>query len=128
MNLPMSRRTLLLTIAIMEMVLQTSTAATIHRSQIRIRDPFVLPDPESRTYFIYSSTDWGSETDQQRKAVIVYRSKDLENWEMPTPVFEVPTNHWGRESIWAPEVHRLNGKYYLFVTLTSKEQLPTPEG
>jgi hypothetical protein len=62
----------------------TTNADTVHRSEIRIRDPFVLPDPASQTYFIYSSTDWGSEAEQHRKAVIVYRSKDLENWESPT--------------------------------------------
>jgi len=103
-------------------------AETTHRSQIRIRDPFVLPDPASRTYFIYSSTDWGSESEQRQKVVIVYRSKDLENWEAATPVFFVPENYWARESIWAPEVHRYGGKFYLFVTFTSKDLLPTPEG
>ena len=106
----------------------TSMAATTHRSQVRIRDPFVLPDPETKTYYIYNSTDWGSEAEQQAKAVIVYRSKDLDNWEAPVPVFQLPPDHWARESIWAPEVHRYQGKYYLFVTLTSKELLATPPG
>jgi arabinan endo-1,5-alpha-L-arabinosidase len=115
-------------IALSVLFAATASTATVHRSQIRVRDPFVLPEPATQTYFIYSSTDWGSEAEQQRKAVIVYRSKDLENWESPTPAFEVPDGHWGRESIWAPEVHRYGGKYYLFVTLTSKDLLPTPEG
>lgn len=106
----------------------TSFAATTHRSQIRIRDPFVLPDPETKTYYIYSSTDWGSDAIQQTKAVIAYRSKDLDNWETPTPVFQVPAAHWARESIWAPEVHRYEGKYCLFVTLTSRDLLPTVPG
>jgi arabinan endo-1,5-alpha-L-arabinosidase len=113
---------------ISSLAMRVAAAETVHRSHIRVRDPFVLPDPDTKTYLIYSSTDWGNETEQRRKAVIVYRSKDLENWETPTPVFEVPESHWGRESIWAPEVHRFNGKFYLFVTLTSKELLPTPEG
>ncbi len=108
--------------------LSTFAATTTHRSQIRIRDPFVLPDPDSKTYFVYSSTDWGSPAEQQSKAVIAYRTKDLENWEAPIAVFSVPENHWARESIWAPEVHPYLGKYYLFVTLTSKDLLATPEG
>ena len=82
----------------------TGTAATVHRSQIRIRDPFVLPDPATQTYYLYNTTDWGSAAAQQTKAVIVYRSRDLENWETPTPVLSVPEDHWARESIWAPEV------------------------
>lgn len=114
--------------ALMLSTLLLPAAETTHRSQIRIRDPFVLPDPASQTYFIYSTTDWGSESEQRQKAVIVYRSKDLENWEAPAPVFSVPENHWARETIWAPEVHRYRGKFYLFVTLTSKDLLPTPEG
>lgn len=124
----MKMKTLFWSAAVGATLAVTAMAATTHRSQVRIRDPFVLPDPASKTYNIYSSTDWGSEAEQQAKAVIVYRSKDLENWETPTPVFQVPPDHWARESIWAPEVHRYQGNYYLFVTLTSKELLTTPPG
>jgi Glycosyl hydrolases family 43 len=98
------------------------------RSEVRIRDPFVLPDPATETYYIYSSTTPGIDSLEPHKAVVVYPSKDLETWEAPTTVFEVPLDHWGRETVWAPEVHRFNGKYYLFVTLTSKDTLPTPAG
>ena len=45
-----------------------------------------------------------------------------------SPAWAVPAGHWGRETVWAPEVHRYQGKYYLFVTLTSSDTLPTPEG
>jgi beta-xylosidase len=106
----------------------SAAAGSVHRSEVRVRDPFVLADPETKTYYIYNSTDWGSEAEQKRKAVVVYRSKDLEHWEAPTPVFEVPEGHWARETIWAPEVHRYRGRYYLFVTLTSKDTLTTPPG
>ena len=104
-------------------------AATVLRSETRIRDPFVFPDSETRTYYIYGTTTAGIfDGNIERKAVMVFKSKDLDHWEEPVPVFEVPTNHWGRETVWAPEVHRYNGRYYLFVTLTSKQTLPTPEG
>ena len=106
----------------------SAEAGTVLRSEVRIRDPFVLADRETKAYSIYNTTDWGSETEQKRKAVVVYRSKDLEHWEAPTTVFEVPEDHWARETIWAPEVHLYRGRYYLFVTLTSKDTLPTPPG
>ena len=64
----MNRRSLaffVVAISALSAVTATATAATVHRSQIRIRDPFVLPDPATQTYFIYSSTDWGSEAEQQ---------------------------------------------------------------
>jgi beta-xylosidase len=59
---------------------------------------------------------------------MVFKTKDLENWEDPEPVWEVPADHWGRETVWAPEVHLYRWRYYLFVTITSKDTLPTPEG
>ena len=99
-----------------------------HRSALRIRDPFVLPDPASGTYYIYTATTQGIDSAEPRKGVDVYRSKDLDHWEGPTPVFEVPAGFWADQAVWAPEVHRYRGRYYLFVTLTSKQTLPTPPG
>ncbi len=105
------------------------SAATTQRSEIRIRDPFVLPDSASGTYYIYGTTTSGIfDGNIERKAVMVFKTKDLDNWEKPIPVFEIPENHWGRETVWAPEVHFYNGRYYLFITITSKQTLPTPDG
>ena len=98
------------------------------RSDVRIRDPFVLPDPATGTYYVYSSTTHGIDSAEPRKEVVVYATRDLENWDPPRTVFEVPRGHWGRETVWAPEVHRYQGRYYLFVTLTSADPLPTPDG
>ena len=99
-----------------------------HRSQIRIRDPFVLPDPAAKVYYIYGSTNRGLSPSDARKEVVVYKTRDLEDWGEPITAWAVPAGHWGRETVWAPEVHRYQGKYYLFVTLTSTDTLPTPEG
>ena len=107
---------------------QQPSAATEHRSEIRIRDPFVLPDTQTKTYYMYSSTTHGMDSREPRKAVVVYKSRDLEHWSAPVTVLEVPEGHWGRETVWAPEVHRYNDRYYLFVTLTSTDPLPTPTG
>jgi len=104
-------------------------AATTHRSEIRIRDPFVLPDPEAGIYYIYGTITSGIfAAGVERKAVMLFKTRDLDNWEDPVPVWEVPAEHWGRETAWAPEVHAYNSKYYLFVTLTSDKTLPTPPG
>ena len=99
-----------------------------HRSEIRIRDPFVLPDRDERVYYIYGSTNRGLSPTDTRKEVVVYRTADLENWGEPITAWSVPAGHWARETVWAPEVHRYKGRYYLFVTLTSAEPLPTPPG
>ena len=99
-----------------------------HRSQIRIRDPFVLPDPDAKVYYIYGSTNRGLSPTDARKEVVVYKTRDLEDWGEPITAWAVPEGHWARETVWAPEVHRYKGRYYLFVTLTSTDPLPAPEG
>ncbi|MEO7702991.1 MAG: glycoside hydrolase family 43 protein [Opitutus sp.] len=108
-----------------------SLAAVAHaatpKSEIRIRDPFVLPDRATQTYYIYGTTTAGIfDGGIERKAVMVFKSKDLLQWENPVPVWEVPADHWGRETVWAPEVHAYHGRYFLFVTITSTDTLPTP--
>ena len=107
---------------------QGPSAESGHRSQIRIRDPFVLPDLDAKVYYIYGSTNRGLSPTDERKEVVVYKTADLENWGEPITAWAVPPTHWARETVWAPEVHRYNGRYYLFVTLTSTESLPTPPG
>ena len=105
----------------------TATADTLSRTNIRIRDPFVLPDPATQTYYVYGTTTSGIfDGNVERKAVMVFQTKDLQNWGAPTPVWEIPADHWGRETVWAPEVHAYQGRYYLFATVTSHETLPTP--
>lgn len=101
------------------------TAATTHRSQIRIRDPFVLPVPAEGIYYAYGTTTAGIfDGNIERKAVLAFPTKDLNFWQDPVVVWEVPEDHWGRETVWAPEVHQYRGRYYLFVTITSNETLP----
>src|SRR4051812_14623816 len=81
-------------------------AAELLRTDVRIRDPFVLPDPATQTYYVYGTTTAGIfDGGVERKAVVAYKTKDLQHWEDPVPVWEVPADHWGRETVWAPEVH-----------------------
>lgn len=87
-----------------------------HRAQdIHIRDPFVLPMAEEGNYYLFGTTD----PDPWNKPGIgfdSYVSKDLVTWEGPHRVFTPPTGFWGTHDFWAPEVHRYQGKYYLFAT------------
>jgi GH43 family beta-xylosidase len=59
-----------------------------------------------------------------RHAVAAYTSKDLATWTGPTIVFETPAEWWADRSIWAPEMHAYNGKYYLFLTFDSTHKFP----
>ena len=84
--------------------------------EIRIRDPFILPDEATRTYYLYRSGG-------AKAGVLAYASTDLENWNGPFQVFRMPDGFWGNRTIWAPEVHHYRGKYYLFATFNSLEKV-----
>lgn len=82
---------------------------------IRIRDPFILPHPETETYFLYGTTDenvWGG----KGTGFDVYKSKDLENWDGPYPAFRPNGNFWADHHFWAPEVHFYGGRFYMFAS------------
>ena len=88
-------------------------AASFTRAEFRIRDPFVLA--EGGVYYLYESKPWDG-----GRGVFVRRSTDLEHWTEKSQVMRVADDLPVRK-VWAPEVHKYNGAYYLFVTLTMAE-------
>jgi alpha-L-rhamnosidase len=90
-------------------------------SDIRVRDPFILADGETRTYYLYAQGGNRRNQDDADHGVDVYRSRDLVNWSEPKVVFERPKDgFWGKPAIWAPEVHKLDGAYYMFATFKGR--------
>ena len=117
----MRKNVLLLSAALSAVLLQTGCVssrktipgATIARSDFRIRDPFVLA--ENGVYYLYESKPWDG-----GRGVFVRMSTDLENWTDKRHVMRVAEDLPVRK-VWAPEVHKYNGAYYLFVTLTMEK-------
>ena len=100
-----------------DLVMQVGQALTTEKlSEMRIRDPFILAEPATKTYYLYRSGG-------AKAGVLAFTSKDLDTWTGPLTVFQIPEGFWADQAIWAPEVHRYRGKYYLFVTFTSRQQL-----
>jgi GH43 family beta-xylosidase len=93
----------------------------IRADSLRIRDPFIYTHQESNTYLMYAQT--GNRSTSDFIGVEVYTSKDLILWEEPEPVLVLPKEA-GIKAVWAPEMHKYNEKYYLFVTLTYHQTLP----
>lgn len=87
--------------------------AVFARAEFRIRDPFVLA--ENGTYYLYESKPWNG-----GRGVFVRTSRDLERWTEKRQVMRVADDLPVRK-VWAPEVHKYNGAYYLFVTLTMEK-------
>lgn len=85
------------------------------KEYIQIRDPFILKDHTSKTYYLYGTTDpncWSGPC----TGFDVYRSKDLEEFEGPYPAFRSSPDFWANRNFWAPEVHPYQGKYYMFAS------------
>ena len=88
----------------------------LRTDEINIRDPFVLLQDE--TYYLYGtrgSICWGEAT-----GFDVYTSRDLENWEGPTPCFENDGTFWADRNYWAPEVHAWQGAFWMFASFKSE--------
>lgn len=78
---------------------------------IIIRDPFILADQKSETYYLYGTTNH-----YDGLGFYCYTSKDLVDWKGPFKVFNTPVDFWGTRDFWAPEVHEYKGAYYMFAT------------
>jgi len=91
-------------------------------SDLHVRDPYILADPEAQNYYLCVSLH--SSEGRPRPGVAVYTSQDLETWQGPTTVFETPVDFWAQGGIWAPEMHRYQGRTYLFLTFNTDTPLP----
>ncbi len=102
-----------------------TSAHAMETSSIHIRDPFIYADTITKTYYLYASAGHRASTGGGN-VVEAFTSKDLKQWQGPFTVFTTPENFWAQQEIWAPEVHHLNGRYYLFATFTSSDTLQQP--
>lgn len=99
---------------------QPDSVPGLKTNDIRIRDPFIYPDIQTKTYFMYAQAK--NRKGSSFTGVEVYTSKDLLHWSSPQPVLKLPEDA-GIQSVWAPEMHNYKDNYYLFVTLTYKKKL-----
>ena len=83
------------------------------RENLRIRDPFVVVF--NNEYYMYKAVN-----DEAPEHIEVYRSSDLENWHSPKTVYTLNSDTWRLKDLWAPEVHKYLGKYYMFVSILGK--------
>jgi len=87
-------------------------------TDIHIRDPFVLAD--GGKYYLYGSR--GNEAWGKCTGLDVYVSSDLATWSEAFTVFTPPENFWSDMHFWAPEVHKYNNEYYMFVSFKSHDR------
>ena len=87
----------------------------IKKSDLRIRDPFILTDFEAKCYYMFGTIALHRDGYGTAPTFSVCKSYDLESFEEPKVIFDATKiNFWADRDFWAPEVHKYNGKYYLF--------------
>ena len=94
-------------------LMSAGVSAEVLAASFRIRDPFVLTDAKTKTYYLYGAEHYLGEACDET-GVWVRRSADLKNWSEPRRVMTAPK---GIQCVWAPEVHEYKGAYYMFATL-----------
>ena len=72
---------------------------TVHFNDLSMSDPFIIPDPETKTYYLTST---GGR---------LYKSKDLVWWEGPYNIINVE-NSWLKGMPAAAEIHKIGDYYY----------------
>lgn len=90
----------------------------IPSSEIRVRDPYIVPIKETRKYYLFGTTDtdpWNA-----GEGFLVYESEDLEHWSEPKWAFLPPEGFWANQNFWAPEVHHFNGYWYIFASFKAE--------
>lgn len=89
----------------------------IHVDELRVRDPFILVD--GGAYYLIGTTGndcWGAGSN-----LVLYRSEDLVSFERLGPMAEEGALD-GYTQIWAPELHKYKGKYYIIVSVYTDEK------
>ena len=114
---------MLLAVAVSPLFAQNRTYTL---DDINIRDPYIMPVEKEGVYYMYASSGV-SENGKHYGGVVAYKSRDLKTWEGPVRVFDVPRDNYLTGSVWAPEVHKYKGKYYLFATLNSDVRWKGPK-
>ena len=66
-----------------------SESDAISRSDLFIRDPFIVPDIDTQTYYLYKSAEVTLGNGEKRPGVVAFTSKDLETWHGPNPSFSL---------------------------------------
>lgn len=90
----------------------------IPSSEIRVRDPYIVPIKETGKYYLFGTTDtdpWNA-----GEGFLVYESEDLEHWSEPKWAFLPPEGFWANQNFWAPEVHHFNGYWHIFASFKAE--------
>ncbi|GGI78749.1 glycoside hydrolase family 43 protein [Pseudarthrobacter scleromae] len=93
---------------------QPAAVQQLRLGEIRMRDPFILETVPGE-FVLFGTSDqnvWGGPA----TGFDCYTSNDLDHWDGPIPAFRPPPGFWADTQYWAPEVHALEGRFFMFAT------------
>ncbi|MDR6791872.1 hypothetical protein J2X12_001299 [Pseudarthrobacter oxydans] len=93
---------------------QPAAVQQLRLGEIRMRDPFFLETVPGE-FVLFGTSDqnvWGGPA----TGFDCYTSKDLDHWDGPIAAFRPPPGFWADIQYWAPEVHALEGRFFMFAT------------
>ena len=77
-----------------------------------IGDPFIYYEEETGVFYLYGTT----RKYLKRETFDYYYSTDLVNWTHGGICLEPAKGDWCTDRLWAPEVYKIDGKYYMYYT------------
>lgn len=95
-------------------VIKVEAHSTQGDKRIRLADPFILLD--NGTYYAYGT--------HNRNGIEFYTSEDLKNWRFGGLALH-KQDSYGEKWFWAPEVHLVDGIYYMFYTAEERTCVAT---
>ena len=103
------------------------TGMALDIDDINVRDPFIFANEADSTYYLYRSKSPAWDIAAERGGVQVLTSHDLKTWSDPIQVLEIPADNWATGTIWAPEMHEIDGRFYMFATVNDPTIWKAPQ-
>ena len=85
-------------------------------NDLHLRDPFIITEGD----YYYLTGTLSHENISDGYGVPIYKSKDLKTWAGPELIVDREDGLRDFSCFWAPEIHKVDGEYWLFVTLEPK--------
>lgn len=89
-----------------------ASPGTVSLAEIRIRDPFILPDSAQRIYYLFGTNY--PDAAPGKGGFDVYTSRDLISWQGPEAVYRPASGHLGMEKFLGSGMPHLPGKILSF--------------
>ncbi len=94
--------------------------------QLQMRDIHIIPNPDDGKFYAVGTLFWGYKGPDGNAGFRLYVSDNLKDWE-PGPWImkqsEIPSEAWYQHVFWAPEIHKINGRWYFTYNCDGTQQI-----